>query len=115
MVVGRDGNQPVLTFDEHGYGGYAGCNAFGGLGLAYEGRFYGGFPSSTAMVCGAPFDGQETGVQRLMGSGPAIEWLGPDRLTLAMAGQRLELARTHAARRRGSTCKVTTTPSSTQS
>lgn len=93
-VVGRDSRPPVLTFDEHSYGGYAGCNSFGGQGLAHEGRFYGGFASSTAMACGAPFDGQETGVQRLMGSGPGIEWLGPDRLALAVGGQRLELART---------------------
>lgn len=93
-VVGRDGRPPVLTFDEHGYGGYAGCNAFGGQGLAHEGRFYGGFALSTAMACGAPFDGQETGLQRLLASGPRIEWLGADRLALAAPGQRLELART---------------------
>jgi heat shock protein HslJ len=37
-----------------GYGGYAGCNAFGGQGLAHEGRFYGGLAPSTAMGCGAP-------------------------------------------------------------
>jgi heat shock protein HslJ len=93
-VVGRDGRPAVLTFDEHGYGGYAGCNALGGQGLVHEGRFYGGFALSTAMACGAPFDGQETGVQRLLASAPRIEWLGPDRLTLAASGQRLELART---------------------
>lgn len=96
LVEGRDGRPPVLTFDEHGYGGYAGCNAFGGQGLAHEGRFYGGFALSTAMACGAPFDGQETGVQRLLASAPRIEWLGPDRLVLAAADQRLELARTGA-------------------
>jgi len=93
-IVGRDGKPPVLTFEQHGYGGYAGCNAFGGLGFAYEGRFYGGFALSTAMACGAPSDEQERGVQRLMGSGPSIEWFGPDRLALTVAGQRLELART---------------------
>lgn len=31
-VVGRDGRPPVLTFDEHSYGGYAGCNSFGIFG-----------------------------------------------------------------------------------
>ena len=92
-LVGRDGRAPVLTFDEHGYGGYAGCNAFGGQGIVHEGRFYGGFASSTAMACGAPFDGQETGVQRLLGSAPTIEWLGADRVALAVPGRRLELAR----------------------
>jgi heat shock protein HslJ len=92
LAVGRDGRPPVLTFDEDGYGGYAGCNAFGGQGLTHEGRFYGGFALSTAMACGAPFDGQERGVQRLLGSGPRIEWLGSDRLVLAAPGQRLELA-----------------------
>ena len=45
------------------------------------------------MACGVPFDGQERGVQRLLGSGPSIEWLGPDRIVLAAPGQRLELAR----------------------
>lgn len=95
-IVGRDGRPPVLTFDEHGYGGYAGCNGFGGQGLAHEGRFYGGFAMSTAMACGAPFDGQETGVQRLLASAPRIEWLGADRIALAAPGQRLELERTGA-------------------
>jgi heat shock protein HslJ len=92
-VLGRDGRPLVLTFDEHGYGGYAGCNAFGGQGFAHEGRFYGGFALSTAMACGAPFDAQESGVQRLLGSAPKIEWIGPDQLALAAPGQRLELAR----------------------
>jgi heat shock protein HslJ len=68
-----DGRPPVLTFDEHGYGGYAGCNAFGGQEVAHEGRFYGGFALSTAMACGAPLDEQETGVQRLLASAPRIE------------------------------------------
>jgi hypothetical protein len=84
----------VLTFDEHGYGGYAGCNSFGGQGLAHEGRFYGGFAMSTAMACGEPFDGQEKGVQRVLGSGPTIEWLGPDRVAFAEPRRRVELART---------------------
>jgi heat shock protein HslJ len=92
-VFGRDGRPPVLTFDEHGYGGYAGCNAFGGQGLAHEGRFYGGFALSTAMACGAPFDGQETRVQRMLASAPRIGWLGPDRLALVAPRQRMELAR----------------------
>jgi heat shock protein HslJ len=93
-VVGRDGSPPVLTFDENGYGGYAGCNAFGGQGLAHEGRFYGGFALSTAMACGAPFDEQERGVQRLLASAPRIEWLGRDRVALVASVRRLELART---------------------
>lgn len=92
-VLGRDGRAPVLAFDEHGYGGYAGCNSFGGLGLAHEGRYYGGFALSTAMACGAPFDAQETGVQRLLASAPQIQFIGSDRLVLAAGGQRLELAR----------------------
>lgn len=92
-VAGRAGRLPVLTFDENGYGGYAGCNAFGGQGLGHEGRFYGGFVMSTAMACGPPFDEQETGVQQLLASAPRIEWLGPDRVTLTVSSQRLELAR----------------------
>ena len=92
-VVGREGRPPVLTFDEQGYGGYAGCNAFGGQGLAHEGRFYGGFAMSTAMACGAPFDAQETGVQRLLGSAPRIEWLGPDRVAFVASARRMELIR----------------------
>jgi heat shock protein HslJ len=92
-VAGRDGRALVLTFDEHGYGGYAGCNSFGGQGLAHEGRFYGGFALSTAMACGPPFDAQETGVQRLLGSGPRIEWLGLDRVALVAPGRRMELVR----------------------
>jgi hypothetical protein len=94
LVVGRDDRPPVLTFDENGYGGYAGCNSFGGLGLHHEGRFYGGFALSTAMACGSPFNDQERGVQRLLASAPTIEWPGPDRVALAAPGQRLELSRT---------------------
>jgi heat shock protein HslJ len=93
-VAGRDGRPPLLTFDEHGYGGYAGCNSFGGQGLYHQGRFYGGFAVSTAMACGQPFDGQETGVQRLLASAPRIEWIGSDRIVLTAPGRRLELART---------------------
>jgi hypothetical protein len=92
-VVGRAARPLVLTFDEQGYGGYAGCNSFGGQGLAHEGRFYGGFATSTAMACGAPFDAQEMGVHRLLGSGPRIEWLGPDRVAFVAPGRRMELTR----------------------
>jgi heat shock protein HslJ len=92
-VGGREGRPLVLTFDEQGYGGYAGCNAFGGQGLAHEGRLYGGFATSTAMACGAPFDAQETGVQRLLGSAPRIEWLGPDRVAFVAPARRMELVR----------------------
>jgi heat shock protein HslJ len=93
-AVGRDGRPPVLTFDEHGYGGYAGCNAFGGQGLAHESRFYGGLAMSTAMACGPPLDAQETGVRNLLGGAPRVEWLGPDRVAFVASTRRLELART---------------------
>ncbi|MCP3732487.1 META domain-containing protein [Sphingomonas sp. MG17] len=93
LVVGGDGRQPVLTFDEHGYGAYVGCNAFGGQGLAHEGRLYGGFALSTAMACGPPFDTQEKSVQRLLASAPQIEWRGPDRVALISPAHRIELVR----------------------
>ncbi len=93
-VAGHDGRPPVLTFNELGYGGYVGCNSFGGQGFAHEDRFYGSFAMSTSMACGAPFDGQETGVQQLLASGPQIEWLGPDRLVITATDRRMELART---------------------
>jgi heat shock protein HslJ len=92
-LPGHEGRPAMLTFDEYGYGGYAGCNSFGGQGLVHEGRFYAGFAMSTAMACGAPLDGQETSVQRLLASGPRLEWLGPDRLVLTAPGRRLELER----------------------
>lgn len=93
LALGHNGQQSVLTFDANGYGGYAGCNGFGGQGLVHEGRFYGGFATSTAMACGTPLDGQESAVQSLLASGPSIEWLGPDRVALAISGQRMELRR----------------------
>lgn len=93
-VAGHDGQPLVLTFNELGYSGYAGCNAFGGQGLAHEERFYGGAAMSTAMACGPPYDGQETGVQQILASGPRIEWLGPDRLILTTSDRHLELAGT---------------------
>jgi heat shock protein HslJ len=83
----------VLTFDEAGFGGYAGCNRFGGQGLAHEGRFYGGLVLSTAMACGPPYGEQEARVQRLLGAAPRLEWNGPDRVAFVASGQRLELAR----------------------
>lgn len=92
--AGRDGRPPHITFDEQGYGGYAGCNRFGGQGLTHEGRFYGGFALSTAMACGPPFDGQETAVRRVLGSAPRIEWRSADRVALVAPNQRLELQRT---------------------
>ncbi|HEX8240934.1 MAG TPA: META domain-containing protein [Allosphingosinicella sp.] len=92
-AAGRDGRALVLTFDDYGYGGYAGCNGFGGQGLAHEGRFYGGFAMSTAMACGAPYDGQERGVQGLLGRGPRIEWMGADRVAFVAPGRRMELVR----------------------
>jgi heat shock protein HslJ len=92
--AGHDGRAAALTFDEHGYGGYAGCNGFGGQGLAHEGRFYGGFAMSTAMACGPPFDTQETAVQRLLASAPRIEWIGADKVALVAPNQRMELERT---------------------
>jgi heat shock protein HslJ len=95
-VAGREGRALGLSFDEGGYGGYVGCNSFGGQGLVHEGRFYGGFALSTAMACGAPLDGQERGVQGLLASAPRIEWRGPDRVALVASGRRLELARSAA-------------------
>ena len=92
-VAGHDGRPAMLTFDEHGYGGYAGCNAFGGQGLNHEGRFYGGFAVSTAMACGSPLDAQESGVQRLLGSAPQIEWRDEARVVLVAPAGRLELQR----------------------
>lgn len=92
-VAGRGGRLPVLTFYENGYGGYAGCNGFGGQGLAHEGRFYGGPAMSIAMACGAAFDGQEMTVRGLLASAPRTEWRGPDRVALTTSGQRLELSR----------------------
>lgn len=92
-VEGHDGRTPMLSFDEQSYGGYAGCNAFGGLGLAHEGRLYGGLALSTAMACGAPFDGQETAVQRLLASAPRVEWRGADRAVLLGPTGQMELER----------------------
>ncbi|WP_431848391.1 META domain-containing protein [Allosphingosinicella sp.] len=93
-AVGRDGKPPVLTFNEGGYGGYAGCNSFGGQGLAHEGRFYGGSTMSTAMACGPPFDEQETAVWRVLGNAAHLRWSGPDRVVFVAPARRMELART---------------------
>lgn len=93
-VVRRGGRPSALSFDEYEYGGFAGFNAFGGQVLAHERRLYGGFALSTAMACGAPFDEQETDVQRLLASGLRTDWNGPDRVAFVTSTQRLELART---------------------
>ncbi|MBA3677779.1 MAG: META domain-containing protein [Sphingosinicella sp.] len=92
-IAGREARPLTITFYDHGYGGFAGCNGFGGQGLAHEGRFYGGFAMSTAMACGQPLDGQEASVQRLLGTAPRIEWRGADRVALVAGDRRIEFER----------------------
>lgn len=92
-AVGRQGGSPGLAFDENGVGGNAGCNGFGSLGLAHEGRWYGGFATSTAMACGDPYDRQEALVHGLLGSSPRIVWRGNDDVELVGREHRITLAR----------------------
>lgn len=102
-IVAIDGTPPAtgirpearigLSFSDNGYGGDVGCNGFGGIGLATDGRWYAGYAMSTAMACGEPINTQESIVQGMMGSGPRIEWHGADAVSLIGAMHRLDLRR----------------------
>ena len=92
-AVLRQGGLPGLAFDENGVGGNAGCNGFGSVGLAHEGRWYGGFALSTAMACGDPYDRQEALVVGLLRSGPRIVWRGKDKVDLVGQQHRITLGR----------------------
>ena len=87
------GKPPVLIFTANNYGGNAGCNDFGGLGLPHEGRWYGDFATSNQMGCGPPLGKQDEVVHGLLASGPTLAFSGADRVTLATARHRVELRR----------------------
>lgn len=91
------GEPATLVFSPSGHGGNAGCNSFGGLGLQHEGRWYGGSSVSTQMACGSPREEQDSAVMGLLARAPALEWNGPDRVTLAGAGGGVLLARNGAS------------------
>lgn len=92
-AVGSRAGLPGLAFDANGVGGNAGCNGFGSIGLAHEGRWYGGLSMATAMACGDPFDRQEALVHGLLASGPRILWRGTEEVELVGREHRLTLAR----------------------
>lgn len=91
------GQRPQLVFGPSSYGGNAGCNDFGGLGLAHEGRWYGDFAMANQMGCAEPLSGQDAAVHGLLASGPTFRFSGANRVTLATAQHRVELARIGAA------------------
>ncbi len=85
--------QPHLVFGPSNYGGNAGCNDFGGIGLRHDGRWYGDFAMANQMGCAEPLSGQDAAVHGMLASGPTIHFNGADRVTLATAKHRLELGR----------------------
>ena len=92
--------QPHLVFGPSNYGGNAGCNDFGGIGLRHDGRWYGDFAMANQMGCAEPLSGQDAAVHGMLASGPTIHFNGADRVTLATAKHRLELGRAGRAVRR---------------
>jgi len=83
---------PSISFSSQSYGGTAGCNAMGGLGILDDGRYYTYPGPQTVMLCDdarMQHEGAWNGALRV---GPVVERIGDGRLRLSGAGHVLELA-----------------------
>lgn len=83
---------PSISFSAQSYGGTAGCNQMGGLGLADGNRYYTYPGPQTVMMCSGPLMEQEEAWNSIMRSGPLVEPLDDGRMRLSGAGHVLELA-----------------------
>jgi heat shock protein HslJ len=63
---------PRFSFGERSYGGTSGCNFLGGLKIERDGRLYTYPGPQTQMACVGPLGDQETAIDALFRSAPAI-------------------------------------------
>lgn len=92
-IAADERHSPHLVFSATGYGGNAGCNSFGGLGLFVDGRYQGAPGMQTVMGCGPALNEQERRVTGLLRSSPRVRFAGADRVELASGAGTLALER----------------------
>lgn len=84
--------EPILAFTSEGYGGFSGCNAFGGHGLWLDGRWYADRAMANQMAC-PDVQGQESRLMEALASGPIITAKGPNGAVVHTARGEIVLAR----------------------
>lgn len=83
---GRPASDLQLVFTDDSYGGNAGCNSFGGLGMQVGDRWFAGGPLSTLVGCGEIND-QERAVSGVLSGGPTVAFGADGTATLRAAGR----------------------------
>ena len=83
---------PHIAFGPGGYGGYAGCNSFGGYGLFDGTRYYASGVTMTAVGC-SDLAAQEDAVVRLMTASPRIVREADRTLTVTAGAATMVLSR----------------------
>jgi len=84
---------PVLVFSAYEFGGTAGCNDFGGLGLLADGRYTIHSWSSDARSCPGELNEQEEGLRKLFSGRPNVRMASATRLRLDGGDHAVELER----------------------
>lgn len=92
FAPGRD-EQPSVSFTPRSYGGFSGCNRFGGSGLALGDRWFAEPPIATQQGCSGS---QESDILSVLAGGPTVAWESPDTAMLRTTNGRLRLRRTVA-------------------
>jgi heat shock protein HslJ len=83
---------PHLSFGPGGYGGFTGCNSFGGYGLFDGTRYYASGVTMTLVGC-ADLAAQEDAVVRLMTASPRIERAADRTLSVTAGAANMVLRR----------------------
>jgi heat shock protein HslJ len=84
---------PVLSFTDHSWGGTAGCNSFGGLGLLADGHYAVHSVSSTLIGCHDLAGRQEQAISDMFFARPRVAFVGEDRVRFESPSHRVELER----------------------
>ena len=82
---------PSVSFSSQSYGGTAGCNAMGGLGILDGDRYYTYPGPQTVMLCDDARMLQEGAWNDALRAGPVVERIADGRLRLSGAGHLLVL------------------------
>lgn len=82
---------PSISFSKLSYGGTAGCNAMGGLGILDGDRYYTYPGPQTVMMCDNARMRQESAWNDVLRAGPVVDRIADGRLRLSGAGHVLVL------------------------
>ena len=82
-----------MSFSEYHFGGTAGCNTFGGLGLLADQHFAIHSWSSTLIGCHDEMGRQEQAISKLFFARPRVTALETNRVRIASSEHKLELER----------------------